>query len=220
MCTVRTPWKKSRTYGDIFGGREYRRFADNIFRRAHSIQRPSHGDILPILIEENPSRDFFFPISASEILLALKSLPKREYGGITHIWMRRLIKADFIDRVQPLAYFACGSGVRVITLFPWPKNMTLSYGSKKPPNKIINEAKRYGAEVVMEGGNWVSKWNIESLRRFYIQGILFHEVGYHLDQYCRIWSRANSKQVEEFADQYAIARTANATRIYNKLVDG
>ncbi|MEO0441252.1 MAG: hypothetical protein AAF067_10280 [Pseudomonadota bacterium] len=220
MSNISTPWKKSRTYGDVHGGRTRRKFADRIFRRVHSIARPNPEDELPILIEENPSRDFFFPISGHEAVEALKALPKRDYAGITHVWMRRLKKSDHIEKVQPLAYFACGSGVRAITLFPWPKNMKLSYGTTRPSNKLINEAEGFGAEILKEGNDWISRWDLEGLRKFYIQGILFHEVGHHVDSYYRHFSQANAKQVEEFADQYAIARTATATHVYNRLEKG
>ena len=58
-----TAWKKSRKFGDVKGGRMRPKLADNIFARAHSIQRPSEGEELPIFITDNPSRDYFFPIS-------------------------------------------------------------------------------------------------------------------------------------------------------------
>jgi hypothetical protein len=47
--------------------------------------------------------------------------------------------------------------------------------------------------------------------------LLYHEVGHHIDKYHRLWSKANNRQVEEFADQYAIQKTATATHIFNKL---
>jgi len=180
-----TPWKKSRTFGDIYGGRERRKFADNIFQRAHSIEPPGPNDALPILIEDNPSRDFFFPLSGEEVIDALKALPKRDYEGITHVWLRRLKKTDFINRAQPLAWFACGSGVRMITLYPWPTSMELSYGHRRPSNRIVNEATRYGGVIRKRGREWFSEWTLQSLRKFYLQGILFHEVGHHIDQYYR-----------------------------------
>ncbi|MEO9635383.1 MAG: hypothetical protein ABJF89_00475 [Parasphingorhabdus sp.] len=219
MTKISTPWKKSRTYGDIHGGRMRRKFSDNIFKRAHSISRPDPDDVLPILMEENPSRDFFFPISGEEAIAALKALPKKDYDGITHVWLRRLKKADHIENIQPLAWFTAGSGVRMITLYPWAKDMMLSYGGKRPSNRQINEAKRYGAIIQKNGNDWVSKWTLEGLRKFYIQGILYHEVGHHIDFCYRHFSAANNKEVEEFADQYAYAKTANATHIYNKLSD-
>lgn len=212
-----TPWKKSRTFGDIYGGRERRKFADNIFARAHSLEQPGPNQGLPVLIEDNPSRDFFFPLSGDEVVEALKSLPKRDYEGITHIWLRRLKKTDFINHAQPLASFSCGSRVRLITLYPWPNSMTLSYGQKKPSNHIINEVSRFGGEIKRRGREWVSEWTLRSLRQFYLQGILFHEVGHHIDQYYRHFSDANTKETEEFADQYALAKTATATYVFNRL---
>ena len=212
-----TPWKKSRKYGDIYGGRDNLKCADNIFNRVHSIKRPNLNDVLPILMEENPSRDFFFPLSGAEILTALRGLPSGDVMGITHIWMRRVKKSDFINGEQPLAWFCCGSGVRAIVLFPWPTDLTLPYGDKRPSNRVINEIEKYGAKLEKDTRGWVSKWTLEGVRKYYIQSILFHEVGHHIDRYYRHWSAANHKAVEEFADQYAISKTANATHVFNRL---
>ncbi len=214
---MHTPWKKSRKFGDIYGGRKNLKFSDNIFQRLHSIKRPNPGDELPILIEDNPSRDFFFPLSGQEVLQALHGLPKHDREGITHVWLRRFKKVDFIEGKTPFAWFCCGSGVRAIVLFPWPNDLTISYGAKRPSNKVINEFERYGAKLEKSGKNWISKWSIESVRKYYIQGILYHEVGHHIDRYYRLWSSANSKEIEEYADQYAIAKTANATHVFNRL---
>lgn len=105
----------------------------------------------------------------------------------------------------------------MITLYPWPRNMILSYGPKQPSNRLKNEAKKYNAEVKRIGNEWVSIWNQDGLRKFYIQDILYHEVGHHVDFCSRHFSDANDKQVEEFADQYAFARTATTSHIYDKL---
>ena len=118
MVSTPTPWKKSRTFGDVYGGRTYLKFADKVFNRAHSIERPGANDVLPIVLQDNPSRDFFFPLNADEVLAAIKGLPASHVAGITHVWLRRVKKSDYIEQVQPLAWFICGSGVRLITLFP------------------------------------------------------------------------------------------------------
>lgn len=219
MSGYPTPWKKSRKYGDVYGGRTRPKLGDNVFKRAHSLDRPLPNDVLPLIIEENPSRDFFFPLSAQEVVEALRALPKEDYEGITHIWLRRVSKADFFDNSHPLATFICGSGVRVITLYPWPTNMLLPYGSKRPLNRTINEVERFGAEVKKIGKAWFSKWEMEGLRKYYIQTLLYHEVGHHVDWYYRHWTAANLKPTEEYADQYAIAKTATATHVFNRLKD-
>ena len=213
---LHTPWKKSRKYGDVYGGRRRTKFADNIFKRSHSIKRPNSTDILPIVMEDNPSRDFFFPLSGQETLEALQSLPKRDYEGITHIWLRRAKKQDYIEGKLPFARFMCGSGVRAIVIFAWPNDLKISYGNKRPSNRIANEVTRFGASLEQKGKEWFSQWSIESVRKFYIH-IVYHEVGHHVDWYLRHWSHANSKALEEYAEQYAFAKTTTATHVYNRL---
>ncbi len=217
MNRKQTAWKKNRKLGDIYGGRERLRLRDNIFRRLHSLKAPKNKSLLPILIEENPSRDFFFPISVQEAEEAMKALPKHDYQGITHIWLRRVRKKDHTKHSKPLAEFICGSGVRVIILYPWPNDMIQNFGPKKPSNKVFNEYKKYEAEPYKKDGHWVSKWELPNLRKFYINSLLYHEVGHHIDWYFRYWSKANRKQIEEFADQYAMQKATTATYVWNRL---
>ncbi len=216
MPMNRTPWKKSRTLGDIYGGRTSRKFADNIFRRAHSILRPSGQDELPILIEDNPSRDFFFPLDGKEVIATLKALPRRDFAGITHVWLRRLKKQDHLDGFQPYATFSCGSGVRLITLYPFPNDLICRFGQKRPPKSAFNDASRFGAVIEQVGIEWRATWSLDSLRRFYAH-IIYHEVGHHVDWYRRHWSQANAKELEEAAEQYAFAKTTTALHVINRL---
>lgn len=201
----------------MYGGRQRLRLADNIFMRAHSLKKPSKFDELPILIEDNPSRDFFFPISADEAKRALEALPEGDYSGITHIWLRRLKKSEYMTGEMPLAEFVCGSGVRLIILYPVPKNLKIMLGKKKPSQKFINDLTKAGAEVFLQEGVWAAKWGKEQLKMWYINKVLYHEIGHHIDWYFRHWSKANKKQVEEFADQYAVQKTATATYVMNLL---
>lgn len=211
-----TPWKKSRTFGDIYGGRERRKFADNIFARAHSLERPSPYAELPILIEDNPSRDFIFPLGGDEVIEAIKALPNRDYAEITHVWLRRLKKQDYLGGAQPYATFSCGNGVRLITLYPFPHDLTYAFGRKRPSNATFNEVSRFGGMINQVGKEWRATWSLNALRNYYAH-ILYHEVGHHVDWYRRQWSQANSKVLEEAAEQYAFAKTATARHAINRL---
>jgi len=212
-----TAWKKSRKFGDIYGGRERLRLADNIFKRCHGLKRPDDTDELPILVEENPSRDYFFPISVYEAEQAIKALPKRDYALITHIWLRRFKKSEYDAGQLPLAEFICGRGVRAIVLYPVPRSMKIQLGTKKPSARKLNELGKWGSDIRLEKGRWIAKWQLSDLRKYFINNLLFHEVGHHVDWYYRSWSAANSKAVEEFADQYAIQKTATATYVFNQM---
>ena len=212
-----TAWKKNRDFGDIFGGRQRLKLDDNIFKRCHSLSRPDQDDELPIVIEDNPSRDFFFPLSAMEVVQALQALPKKDYSQITHVWLRRLKKSEYEAGNLPQAEFVCGSGVRLIVLYPVPKDMVLMLGKKKPSRRRMKELGKWCSDVSIKNGFWRAKWSLTELRGYYINTLLYHEVGHHIDFYYRHWSKANRKQVEEYADQYAMQKTATATYVLNRL---
>ncbi|MBI5531135.1 MAG: hypothetical protein HY898_00365 [Deltaproteobacteria bacterium] len=203
-----TAWKKSRKLGDVFGGRKWPKLADKIFARCHSLKRPSKGEPTPILIEDNPSRDFFFPIRGVDALAAFEGLPNQDIQGITHLWLRRLKRADYESGSAPYAEFICGSGVRVVVLYPWPKDMMLRFGPDKPRRSVLRRYGPWCQDLVFEDGVWALRWNLDALRRFYVEHLLFHEVGHHVDSFRRRFTEANKTRVEEFADQYAIAWSA------------
>jgi hypothetical protein len=198
----------------VKGGRSRPKLADNIFVRAHSLQRPSDGADLPIFITDNPSRDFFFPIGIDEVRRELAHLPKNDWKGITHIWFRRFKKTEYETNEFPLAEFSCGSGVRLITLDPWPRNLEWHHGDKKPSAALRRVFERYGADLTNRNSEWVSRWEESSLKNFYIEHLLFHELGHHVDWYERHWSKANKRTLEEAADQYAFTKTTKRSITY------
>lgn len=210
-----TAWKKNKKLGDVQGGRRWVKRKDNIFQREHSLQRPSLNADLPILIEENPSREFIFPVSGEEVLTHLKAFPPEDVEGITHIWLRRAKKEEFEYGKTPLAEFICGSGVRVVVLYPWKKDLTLCFGEKKPSARWLRLYERWETELFYKKEKWYLRWTIEALKSFYLDHLLAHEIGHHVDWYVRHWSKANQKQTEEVADQYAWQWLAQATKKYH-----
>jgi len=212
----RTPWKKSRTYGDIYGGRSRVRMSDNIFARTHSLHRPSADQALPILLQDSASRDYIFPVTADELAQTLKNLPESDGRGITHIWLRRTpIRARKMG--APLAEFVCGSGVRLIVIYPWRKDGRMCIGHDKPQAQAMAPYLRFGASVICEDGRWYVEFSEANLKRFYIEHLFCHELGHHVDWYNRNWSKANSRQTEEFADQYAVQWGANAAVLQSEV---
>lgn len=211
-----TAWKKNRKFGIVYGGRRWPKVADNICSRCHSLERPGPHDDLPVLLSDNPSRDFFFPISVSEAQEAVRALPKRDFDGITHNWCRRVSATEYRTGSRPWTEFICGSGVRVVVLYAWRRDMKFEW-TGRPSNRVVRDMERFEISMGRRGGVWQIAPSIPQLRRFYIQHLLYHEVGHHIDWYTRHWSAANLSQVEEFADQYAIQKTATAMHVFNRL---
>ena len=129
---------------------------DGIFNRAHSIERPGPHDDLPIVIEENPSRDMVFPTSADKITERIRVLPHQDTAGITHLWLRRAKPGEHESGNVPFAEFICGSGVRMIVVYPWPADLTLRFG-RSPPRPSNSESTPPGRQTsvaVRMGGRW------------------------------------------------------------------
>jgi hypothetical protein len=208
MDRKRTAWKNSRTFGDVYGGRTSPKIPDRIFRRMHSIKPPTQHDELPLYIVDNPSRDFFFPLQPSDIAHELKHVPERDWSSITHIWLRRFKKSEYEDRELPFAEFICGSGVRLVVLYPWPLDMRLFISEKKPTDRKLKRYGKYTNKLVQTASGWFLEWTMAELKNFYIEVLLFHEIGHNVDWYNRHWSGSNQKLVEAFADQYAFERTS------------
>lgn len=184
--------------------------ADNIFARAHSLQRPGPDQSLPVLIQDNASGEYFFPVSAQELSTVLSRLPRSHGEGITHIWLRRM-PSRMRSAGSPLAEFICGSGVRVIVVYPWRVDGKRYVGRRRPTAQGVSSYLRFGASIIDERGRWCVCFAEADLRRFYVEHIFCHEVGHHVDWYNRRWSKANARQMEEFADQYAVQCGPDAT---------
>ena len=81
---------------------------------------------------ENPSKDFYFPITIDDIKNALAQLPLEHVEGLTHIWLRKTNKTEKYQGV-----YTVDSGVRLITLYPFPKSNQLILGRERPIHKLL-----------------------------------------------------------------------------------
>ena len=160
----RTAWKKNREFGDIMGGRCRRKLDGNVFIRLHSFHRPTEFDELPIIVADNPSRDYYFPVSPDEIKATLANLP--DSGIVTHVWLRKHNKKNslIIDSIK-------GSGVYLITLYPLLKDQRRYWGKKKPEDKTIRWYSPYAHVTEMEDG-WYFVFTESSAKDFYLEKLI------------------------------------------------
>ena len=201
-----TAWKKSRKFGDVKGGRTFPKITDRIFNRKHSLKKPSPTDELPIFMKDNPSKDFYFPVNENEILERLNQLPTEHCQKITHIWLRKVKKEDYENHDTFQGMFICGSGVNLIILSAFPNNLQMCFGNKKPTKRILKLYSEWTQDLHFDEKKkvWFLQWDAEKIRDYYLNSLLLHEIGHFVDfMFQGIWSKANSKKVEDFADNYA-----------------
>lgn len=206
-----TAWKKNRKFGDIKGGRMRLKCKDGIFNRMHNLLKPSELDEKPLYIVENPSRDFYFPISVDDIKNTLNKLSKEDTDHLTHIWLRKIKKSEYLKDDAMQGCFIVGSGVYLIILYPFPKDNKMIFGKKKPTSKTINFYKKYTTELKQDqDGYWYLQWTAPLIKRYYLESLLLHEVGHSIDSFdSSFWSKASGKKKDDFANNYASFWSAN-----------
>jgi hypothetical protein len=200
-----TAWKKSRKFGDVKGGRKWPKLADTVFNRQHNFSAPNPEEETPIFMVDNASRDFFFPVTVEDIKEFLAKLPKEQTENITHIWLKKISTKEYLSKDYYQGCFICGSGVRLIVLHPFPVDLQMHFGRKKPSNKTLKWYSAYKPELIYSSEQWILQWTKEKIKQYYLEGLLLHEIGHQMDcMYKRYWSTTYKKQkAENFADNYA-----------------
>ncbi|MEO6590608.1 MAG: hypothetical protein ABIP06_15035, partial [Pyrinomonadaceae bacterium] len=165
-----TAWKKSQKFGDVKGGRAFPKITDRIFNRQHSLQKPNETDELPIFIKDNPSKDFYFPIDETEILEKINQLPIEYQRNITHIWLKKVDKEDYENGESLQGMFICGSGVNLIVLSAFPKDLKMIFGANKPLKKELNLYSNWCQDLHFDEKKkvWFLQWEFEKVRDYYL----------------------------------------------------
>ena len=198
-----TAWKKNRKFGDVWGGRTFPKLADKIFNRQHNLSAPKNDETSPIYIIDNPSRDFYFPITVDEIKSTLEKLPKDHTDHLTHIWLQKIKKTDYVNGDTFQGSFICGSKVYLIVLHPFPTDNKMRLGKSKPLKKTLNYYKNYTTDLKEDKDGWYLQWTEELIKKYFLESLLLHEIGHSIDSfYKRYWSKATKAKSENFADNY------------------
>jgi hypothetical protein len=199
-----TAWKKNRKFGDKMGGRTHTKLADKVFHREHNLTPPTKTQETPIFLVENPSRDFYFPITIEDVQEALAKLPQEHTEHLTHIWLQKIKKMDYLQGKTLQACFICGGGVYLIVFYPFPTDLKMRLGKKKPLSKVLNFYSPYTNDLKQDEMGWYLQWEEAQIKRYYIESLLLHEVGHSIDCfYKRYWSKTQNAKKEKWAENYA-----------------
>ena len=115
--------------------------------------------------------------------------------------------------------FICGSGVNLIVLSAFPKDLKMIFGMKKPLKRELNLYSNWCQDLQFDEKKkiWFLQWEKETIRDYYLNSLLLHEIGHFVESvYQRYWSKANRNKRENFADNFArIFCLRNAETIKN-----
>ena len=143
-------------------------------------------------IVEPPGPGYVHPVTVAEVRERIALLPPR--------FIEQLETVKFSRMTKKRALFPCygmqwGSA---IYLYPIETSYQEIYTRPPTPQQQI-DARMYGGVWTQEGRYWILQWTTETLRDFYLNSVVIHEIGHiHDDRNRRFHDR------ERYADWFAI----------------
>lgn len=212
---MRNPIRRNKNIGKTQGGRVKDGSASEKLSRIFSRQiwaRLSNEEVKDgyIVIEENPSRDFFHPVTEGEIRKTLDRMPNKLTEHLRAVVMPRLTVADKRRGVEAKRRYSC------IILNPFPNSLRLFWSTIPPKKKAVQHYEPWNARWEEDGDGWYQAWDLDDLKTYYLFHLLLHELG-HINQ---PWFNSLMRR-EEFAEDFALtwARKLNVLRREKEPID-
>jgi hypothetical protein len=164
------------------------------------------GRLTPKILVQHPGNEYVHPVTPAEIRERLAMLPRQYQGFVDVIQLSRMTRKR---ELFPLYGLQWGTA---LYLYPIEMSLVETYVRAPRPQQEI-EARMYGGRWEYENGLWRLYWTTETIRDFYLNNILIHEVGHAVDHRNR---RAADR--ERFANWFAIEHGYKASRRARKRV--
>lgn len=176
--------------------------------RMRGVSRPKGGPALPPenwyepsedtlgayqIITHEPGDGFVHPVTADEVKTRLQALPD---------WMLDPLQVVQLSRItRKKRSFPCYGMQWGNSLYLYPLEESLTEVFVRPPKPAVyNEAEMYGGRwEQVDSRVWHLHWTKDSIRDFYLNNILIHELGHLLDD-----RNSGSQDRERFAEWFAI----------------
>jgi hypothetical protein len=147
-----------------------------------------------------PGDGFRHAASADEVRERLAHLPETFTRQLNVVQMSAMTRKR---QLFPCYGMQWGSAVY---LYPIEESLVEVYHRPPTPQQRI-EAGMYGGQWSQDGNLWKLTWTDETIRDFYLNNVLIHEVGHLNDA-----RNTNSRDRERFANWFAIEYGYRATR--------
>jgi hypothetical protein len=98
------------------------------------------------------------------------------------------------------------------TLYLYPIEKSLvEYFPSPPTPAVYNEARQFGGRWVQEGTEWHLIWTEATIKDFYLNNILIHELGHLLDDRNTSYTD-RERYAEWFAIEHGLKKSKSKTR--------
>lgn len=143
-------------------------------------------------IVEPPGPGYVHPVSVKEVRERIALLPAQVTRGLEVVQFSRMTRKRALFPCYGMQW---GSAVY---LYPIEDTYEEAYATPPTPQQKI-DARMYGGVWVYERPYWILRWTKDTIRDFYLNSVLIHEIGHINDD-----RNHRSKDRERYADWFAI----------------
>ncbi|MBW3540640.1 MAG: hypothetical protein KY476_10240 [Planctomycetes bacterium] len=143
-------------------------------------------------VVQPPGKGYLHPVTVEDVEQRIALLPRR--------FTREIEVIQFSGMTRKRSLFPCYGlqwGPNVY-LYPIEDSYTEFYVRPPTPQQRI-EANMYGGRWIPDGGCWRLEWTPETIRDFYLNNVLIHEIGHVLDN-----RNSSFEARERYANWFAI----------------
>jgi len=148
-------------------------------------------NVIRIIVEE-AGKEYFHPVSPYEITEKLEEIPVEFLKGL------KAIRLCSITRKKKIFYRFGMYLSENIYLYPFSNDLKLAISDSKPKPSMTIEFEKFCGKWVFENGFWYLEFDKDSLKNFYLNNVLIHEIAHHYDR------ASKEKDRESFADNFVI----------------
>ncbi len=163
----------------------------NCFDAPEIWHEPTEDDSVRF-IRSKPGKGHFHPVTIAEAKARIAELPEQFITGLDVVQFSPMTKKRAIFPVYGMQW---GS---TVYLYPIEDSLTETYS--RPPNpQVVIDSKMYGGKWTQTRNRWTLKWTRKTIRDYYLNNILIHEIGHINDE-----RNSSYRDREAYANWFAI----------------
>ena len=151
-------------------------------------------------VHESAGDGYLHPVTEAEVRDRLAELPAEFVEPLEVIQFSRMTRKRSL-----FPYYGMQWGPNIY-LYPIEASLEETYSRQPLPGQII-EARMFGGEWSQAGSQWKLCWTEATIRDFYLNNVLIHELGHVLDQ-----RNTRFEKREQYANWFATEYGYRASR--------
>lgn len=145
---------------------------------------------------------FVRPYSIEDVCETLSEVPDEFLQGLKSIYLLGGSRKQEKVSQGNLFRYGCYEDCEIY-LHSFPRSSLVERYTRPPSPALMQVYHRAGAEVTKVKRGWEVRFNLASLKRFYLRDVLVHELGHHVDRGNTHKSHAQAERYAEwFASEY------------------